>query len=463
MSNIKRYAAVLFCRAMETPLPGRAPLAALTLPALVLAAVALPAVPAGAETSVTGVRVGHHRGFTRLTLSLTAPVRFRATTAGAPYRLIVEMDSVDWQLTPIVTLGGGLIAALRYETHEGRVRVVASLRGPAKVQKTFALRPRKGRTWRLVVDLERISRDAFDRIHGKRKSRTPDKAIARLAPSARSDAPRDAPRDAKTGASKAVQADKANAKESAVAVVAGPADGPLIVLDPGHGGQDAGAISPWGLQEKVVALAFARTLRRALLNKARFRVQLTRDSDRFLPLRRRYEIARKAKASLFVSIHADANPFKRMRGLSVYTLSVRASDRLAAAMAHRENRADLIAGVNLEDKSDPVSGILIDLVRRETMARSVRIAGLIVQEGRKVTELLHKPRRSAGFAVLKAPDVPSILIELGVLTNKADETKLRDPAHHRRVAAALVRAFDRFFARNRRVPQTAAGERERRN
>lgn len=443
MSNFKNLVAVLFGRACDLSPPRGMPWAGLALAAMLLGG--HPAIAQTADPAVTGVRVGHHRGFTRMTLSLSAAVRFRATTAGAPYRLILEMETVDWQLSPTVNLGGGLISSLRYETREGRTRIVAALRGPAKVQKTFALRPRKGRSWRLVVDLERISRDAFDRIHGKRKSRPTSRAVARAKPG-----------DPAKGEQSARTA-------PALSAVVGPADGPLIVLDPGHGGQDAGAISPWGLQEKVVALQFARTLRRLLAKKKRFRIQLTRDGDRFLPLRSRYELARKAKASLFVSIHADANPFKRMRGLSVYTLSVRASDRLAEAMAHRENRADLIAGVNLKDQSDPVSGILIDLVRRETMARSLRIAGLVVAEGKKVTELLHKPRRSAGFAVLKAPDVPSILIELGVLTNKADETKLRDAGHHRRVAAALVRAIGKFFAARGRVPQTAASKREKRN
>ncbi len=450
MSKFKNLVAVLFARSRDLAPSGGTPWAVPVLAAMILCGP--PATAQTADPAVTGVRVGHHRGFTRLTLSLTAAVRFRATMAGAPYRMILEMEVVDWQLSPTVNLGGGLISSLRYETKEGRARVVATLRGPAKVQKTFALRPRKGRSWRLVVDLERISRDAFDRIHGKRKvrppSRPPSRSVARAKPG---------------DPAKGTRSGKPAQAAPALSVVVGPADGPLIVLDPGHGGQDAGAISPWGLQEKVVALQFARTLQRQLAAKKRFRIQLTRDGDRFLSLRRRYEMARKAKASLFVSIHADANPFKRMRGLSVYTLSVRASDRLAEAMAHRENRADLIAGVDLKDQSDPVSGILIDLVRRETMARSLRIAGLVVAEGKKVTELLHKPRRSAGFAVLKAPDVPSILIELGVLTNKADETKLRDAGHHRRVAAALVRAIDKFFATRGRVPQTAASKREKRN
>jgi N-acetylmuramoyl-L-alanine amidase len=412
---------------------------------LCAAVVAAAAEPARAETAVTGVRVSNHRGFTRLTLTLTGAVRFRAATAGAPYRLILELEPVDWRLSRTVRLDGGLLTSLRFEPGEQEARIIGTLRGPAKVQKTFALRPRKGRSWRLVIDLERISKDAFDRIHAARKRKAAaTRQTAKAAP--KTNTGPGSKHGEKTPGGRGV-------------VIAGPPHGRLIVIDPGHGGQDTGAISPWGLREKVVALRFARTLRRALLATKRFRVRLTRDDDTFLPLRRRYEIARKARADLFVSIHADSNPYHRMHGLSVYTLSARASDRIAA---HRENRADLIAGVNLEDKSDPVSGILIDLVRRETMTRSLRIAELVVKEGRKVTALLHKPHRSAGFAVLKAPEVPSILVELGVLTNRADESKLRDAAHHRRVAAAMVRAIDRFFAGRRRPPQTAASGRTRR-
>lgn len=413
---------------------------AAALVALTGVAAVLAAPPARAEAAVTGVRVSQHRGFTRLTLTLTAPVRFRAATAGAPYRLVLELERVEWRLSPVVALGDGLVASLRYEAApDGPSRVVAALRGPARVQKTFALRPRRNQSWRLVVDLERISKDAFERLHGARERRATVHLVADRTAETRH---RDRAKRAQTGDVRA-------------SAIAGPDVAPLIVLDPGHGGKDSGAVSPWGLQEKSVVLRFARILRGALLRTGRYRVLMTRHDDTFLPLRRRYEVASRARADLFMSIHANSNPYRRMRGLSVYTLSARASDRLAAAMAHHENRADEIAGVNLEDKSDPVSGILIDLVRRETMLRSLRFARLVVKEAGAVTRLLIKPHRSAGFVVLKAPDVPSVLVELGVLTNRADESKLRHTAYLRRVAAAMVRAIDRFFAGRRRQPQTA--------
>ena len=218
-----------------------------------------------------------------------------------------------------------------------------------------------------------------------------------------------------------------------------------VVLDPGHGGIDKGAVGSTGFEEKTLVLSIARTVRRFLTRDRRFRVILTRDDDRYIPLRKRYELARKRRAGLFVSIHADANPFARYRGLSVYTLSARASDRLAARLAELENRSDVAAGRDLGRADKSVSSILLDLVKRETRAGSARISSLIVRSARSRVRLLRKPQRSANFAVLRAPDVPSVLVELGFLTNPHDERLLRSPNYRKRVAAVLARAIARFF------------------
>ncbi len=227
----------------------------------------------------------------------------------------------------------------------------------------------------------------------------------------------------------------------------GSADPPrwTVVLDPGHGGIDKGAVGSTGLEEKALVLSIARTIRRFLSRDRRFRVILTRDGDRYIRLRKRYELARKRRAGLFVSIHANANPFARYRGLSVHTLSARASDRLAARLAERENRSDAAAGLDLGGAGRSVSSILMDLVKRETRAGSARISSLIVRSARNRVRLLRKPQRSANFAVLRAPDVPSVLVELGFLTNPRDEQLLRSPKYRKRVAAVLARAIARFF------------------
>ncbi len=220
-----------------------------------------------------------------------------------------------------------------------------------------------------------------------------------------------------------------------------------VVLDPGHGGVDKGAIGSTGLEEKALVLSTARIVRRFLQRDRRFLILLTRDDDRYVALRERYEFARRHRAGLFVSIHADANPFLRKRGLSVHTLSARASDRLAAQLAERVNRSDAIAGVDLRGADKSVSSILLDLVQRETRAGSARISSLIVRSARDRVQVLRKPRRSADFAVLRAPDVPSVLVELGFLTNSQDEELLRTMKYRKRLAAVLARAIAQFFSR----------------
>jgi N-acetylmuramoyl-L-alanine amidase len=219
-----------------------------------------------------------------------------------------------------------------------------------------------------------------------------------------------------------------------------------IALDPGHGGVDPGAISPNGLYEKTVTLATARELARLLDASGRYRVRLTRGRDTFVPLRQRVARARAFRAELFLSIHADALPDRALRGLSVYTLSERASDRETAALAMRENKDDFVAGLHLSRRPPVISAILLDLARRQTNNQSLMLARAIVEELGRAVPLLEKPHREAGFTVLTAPDIPSVLVELGCLSNPAEERLLRRPAHQRRLAQALARAIDDYFA-----------------
>ena len=221
---------------------------------------------------------------------------------------------------------------------------------------------------------------------------------------------------------------------------------PTIVIDPGHGGADPGAISQEGVYEKEIVLVTAREFARALAARQTYRVVLTRNTDEFLPLRERVARARANKADLFLSIHADALPDTGVRGLSVFTLSAQASDREAAALAVSENRADLIGGVKLSRQPRDVGNILLDLTRRETSNLSITLArDLVAQLGREAV-LLERPRRSADFAVLTAPDIPSALVELGFLSNPAEQRLLQQRAYQQRLARGLVRAVETFFA-----------------
>ncbi|MBK8176917.1 MAG: N-acetylmuramoyl-L-alanine amidase [Rhodospirillales bacterium] len=221
----------------------------------------------------------------------------------------------------------------------------------------------------------------------------------------------------------------------------------VITIDPGHGGDDPGAIGPSGIYEKMITLAEARALRDELKALGRYKVVFTRTGDTYVPLRQRIAIARAAGANLFVSLHADKTQNASVRGLSVYTLSQRASDTEAAALAEKENRADLIGGVSLSDEPPDVTNILIDLVQRDTMNESARFAALLVSELGNETAVLPKAHRFAGFAVLKSPDVPSVLIELGYLSNPTEEKLLRSPKHRRALANAIARAIDGYFVR----------------
>ena len=226
----------------------------------------------------------------------------------------------------------------------------------------------------------------------------------------------------------------------------GPAGRPLVVLDAGHGGHDPGASGAGAAREKDVTLALARAIREELLAGGRVRVALTRDDDRFLVLQDRAKIARALKADLFISVHADSAPAGDATGATIYTLSEIASGRTAAALAARENRADVINGVNLASETSDVSSILIDLAQRETMNASSRFADLVHREG---TTLPFKRdyHQMAGFAVLKAPDTPAILLEAGYITSASDAERITSPAGRREIAVALRRAIDIQFAR----------------
>lgn len=230
----------------------------------------------------------------------------------------------------------------------------------------------------------------------------------------------------------------------------GPADArlPLVVIDAGHGGHDPGAINPLsGKREKDVTLAISRAIRDELVETGRVRVALTRDSDSFLVLQDRYGIARRMKADLFLSIHADAAENQEARGGTVYTLSEVASDREAQRLAARENKADVINGINLGGQDKEVSSILIDLTQRETMNVSASFARLLIREAKSNMILREKSHKFASFIVLKAPDTPSVLFETGYISNADDAAFLSSQDGRQKVARAVASAVQAHFAR----------------
>jgi N-acetylmuramoyl-L-alanine amidase len=225
---------------------------------------------------------------------------------------------------------------------------------------------------------------------------------------------------------------------------------PLIVLDPGHGGIDTGTRGLDGTNEKDIVLAFAQTLREKLEATGKFRIAMTRTDDTFVPLNERVHFARARNASLFISIHADSVPRAegQAEGASIYTLSEKASDAEAARLAESENRADVIAGVDLSAEPNDVANILVDLAQRETKTFSLQFAKSAVGELKSASAPLHKrPLKSAGFVVLKSPDVPSVLVELGYMSTRDDLNHLKSPDWRARTAAAMAEAVNTFFMR----------------
>lgn len=221
---------------------------------------------------------------------------------------------------------------------------------------------------------------------------------------------------------------------------------PTVVIDPGHGGADPGAVSQNGIYEKDIVLATSWDFACQLAASRHYRVVLTRSVDEFIPLRDRVARARAWRADLFLSIHADALPDQEMRGLSVFTLSAQASDREAAALAFSENKADLVGGVSLARQSREIGDVLIDLARRRTGNLSIVLAHDIVGQLAREVVLLDHPQRCADFAVLTAPDIPSVLVELGCLSNPREERLLQQRSYQQKLARGLARAVETYFS-----------------
>ncbi|MDB5656037.1 MAG: N-acetylmuramoyl-L-alanine amidase [Tardiphaga sp.] len=400
--------------------------------------------PAQAESAVeaaspvpvaSDVRIAGDDKQTRFILDLDKKIPLRAFALADPYRVVVDIPEVSFQLDAgSGTVARGLIKAFRYGlVMPGGSRIVFDLAGPAKIKNAYALDPANGQPARLVVELEAIDRTSF---------------VQTLAVDNRPDL---RPAIGVTGSLPAT-----------VATVPAPADDsrPVVVLDPGHGGIDNGT-QAGGESEKSLVLAFGLALRDRLEKAGKYRVVMTRDDDTFIPLGDRVKIARSQSAALFVSIHADALPKGEgeAHGATVYTLSDKASDAEAQRLADSENKADAIGGVNLTEEPTDVADILIELTQRETRTFSNRFARLVAAEMKSSARMHKHPLKSAGFRVLKAPDVPSVLIELGYVSNKEDLQQLQSENWRSKTVGAVAQAIDGFFTKRlvSAVPETRPG------
>ena len=388
--------------------------------------------PALAEAIVvTDVRVGQHDAVTRFVLDFTHTVDFTLSTLADPDRLVIDLPEVGWRLPPRpLSRRTGVLDTLRYGLFKpGHSRMVVDLTGPVAARRAFLMAPVDGRGYRLILDLVPATREAFLAL-----GKAPETPATKVSPT---HVPHPAVRPAV--ARLAFPTPPRKPEKNIVKRV--------IAIDPGHGGVDPGTIGGSGALEKNITLSMAREVRDQLQATGRYKVVLTRDRDVFVRLRDRIAASREAGAELFVSIHADAIKNRGIRGLSVYTLSEKASDKEAEALADKENKADLIAGIDLSQETPEVTNILIDLAQRESMNQSALFAARLVKELARETKLLRNTHRFAGFVVLKAPDVPSVLMELGFLSNRLDEAALKRKSYRAKLIAAMARAADAYFSR----------------
>jgi N-acetylmuramoyl-L-alanine amidase len=333
-----------------------------------------------------------------------------------PHRLVIDLPDTAFVVDPKSLKARGLIRNVRFGAlGEGTSRLVLTAKGPFAVDKLDVVADESGKGYRLAIDISATSNRKFDQALADQAQTT----------------------GATTAGGKADRLGKPTAAP----------DGRFtVVIDAGHGGVDTGAKGAKGTAEKEITLTFARELKNKLAAPGKYDVHMTRDGDVFLALDERVRIAREHEADLFISIHVDTIDHKGIRGATVYTVSDKASDAEAQATADRENLSDMLAGIDMKQENHEVADILVDLIRRETHTYSVRFARSLIKELSPAITLINNPQRSAGFKVLKAPDVPSVLVELGYLSNEKDEALLLDPQWRGKAADRIMSAVGLFAA-----------------
>ena len=360
---------------------------------------------AEAVNLVSNIRTGQQTDGIRIVFDGSEKFQYDAFLLGNPNRLVIDLKNTEIKGDPKVpansVISGFRIGKLPSEKGQ---RLVFELKGNTDIKRKFALEPAGGKTnWRLVIDL------------------------------------------ANTGVStEKVQKNSSSSKTTAYKP--NPKRQKIVVLDPGHGGKDPGAIGrSFRTYEKNITLSMGKELRKQLEAKG-FKVYMTRSTDIFIPLRQRVRIARNYHADLFISLHADSTANRNTQGLSIYTLSETASDREAAALAERENKADIIDGMDFSDNSPEISDVLISLSQNDSRNKSSKFATYVVNDMKKQVKTLANAHRFAGFAVLKAPDIPSVLVELGYLSNYTEEKYLRDAGYRKKLGNSITRAVVNYFA-----------------
>lgn len=445
--------------------------------------VLLAAIGLGAQTahafSVNDIRFGTHPEKVRMVVDLSEAKAFRTFAMENPSRLIIDMPSFDWNVGNVGRAQGATVSSIRQGALQpGIGRIVIDFQHPIKIDAAFILPrdPGANKPDRLVVDFTRTTPQGFAAAHGKvfGKLQVPGDSNPVMASAASTTMTLPAetiaapnrntvavaevedlplPVVAQTSAAAPIPERKPANDEPLKAPTSGKK--PLIVIDAGHGGVDPGALGANGVYEKQITLNMAKALKEELEASGRYRVLLTREKDTYLKLYKRVEFARMNHADLFISLHADSIGKSNVSGASIYTLSEKASDEQTALLADRENRADLIAGMDLDTNDEQVATILVDLTMRDTMNQSKFFANkLVTHMDDGSIKMLDNPHRYAGFAVLKAPDIPSVLIEMGFMSNPKEANQLNKPEYRRTLARSLAKGIDGYFAKLQQMQRT---------
>lgn len=381
------------------------------------------------DAVISAARITGTLQSTRFEADISSSVGFSATAVKGPYRVIIDLADVSFDLPAGAgRKAGGLISSFRYGlVEERKSRIVLDVAGPVLIGKSQVIPAKGKKPARIVVEILPTTPEnfkiTFDLEHPVANAPSPSEQTAAITPAAAAPTP-------------AVEADQRK----------------VIVIDPGHGGIDPGAISHKKTKEKDVVLAYGQALRDALQKSSNYKVILTRDSDQFISLEERVNIARENKADLFIAIHADTVDEKDVRGTTLYTVSDKATDAEAEALAQKENRADIIAGIDLGNQTKTVSDILINLAQRESKNQALYFAKKAVAKLQPYARFTGKPMRSAAFVVLKAPDVPSVLVELGYLSSVEDENLLNSVDWRNNMATAMAHAVNDYFGRAPAIP-----------
>ena len=392
-----------------------------------------------AENSITGLRLGgvdvDGQSALRVVIETRNPARANLKLLSNPYRFVVDFTDTDWQVEGIARRGPlsrDPATSYRFGNPDPQTgRVVIEMNAPAAPVRRFTLPAAEGGGHRLVFDLVDRGPTAFQ-LAGRALAAEGVRTYAAARPAAKpAPAARPTPKPAPQSTAKpavSITPQKARPKKW------------RVFIDAGHGGKDPGAIGRSKTLEKDITLAASRELADQLRSTGLIEPVLSRTDDRYLRLRQRIQLARDRQADVFISLHADAAPSAKARGISVFTLSDTASDKEAALLAKKENQADLIGGPDLSVEDPDAAGELLRMFQRESMNQSTYLANAILRQIRDMPGGDRRGHRFAGFAVLKAPDMPSVLVEMGFITNREDEANLRDPAYRTKLLERLARA-----------------------